>query len=203
VPPDLDAVLLRMLAKNPDARYPSMAAIIDALAPWTREPIDPPPAMEMPRWSPMARVPAPAESPAITTSELPVVPRTGLTPVQVRVPDKARVVAAVTPPASPSAYRSTTEKQLRPLVFPNVPPSARPSDKLSNTPTPLKTGTAPTLPVAPAAPPTPAPATAKPPAPVAKPAPQGWLRFAAVAAGLVLALSIGLVLGLVVSRLRF
>jgi serine/threonine protein kinase len=51
VPEALDALIARMMAKNPWERPQLPSAVADALAPWTQTPIAPPPAAEMPRWS--------------------------------------------------------------------------------------------------------------------------------------------------------
>jgi serine/threonine protein kinase len=48
VPEGLAAVLDRMMAKEPAARYQTPAEIAEALAPWTQTPISPPPREEMP-----------------------------------------------------------------------------------------------------------------------------------------------------------
>src|SRR5439155_1919345 len=47
-PADLAAVVERMMAKDPADRYQTPAEVADALAAWTRSPIPPPPAEEMP-----------------------------------------------------------------------------------------------------------------------------------------------------------
>jgi serine/threonine protein kinase len=52
VPAELVALIARMMAKDPNQRYQSAAAIVEGLAPWTRTPIPPPSAEEMPRLSP-------------------------------------------------------------------------------------------------------------------------------------------------------
>jgi eukaryotic-like serine/threonine-protein kinase len=49
VPEEMAAVLARMMAKDPAQRYATPAQVVAALAPWTRTPIPPPPAEEMPR----------------------------------------------------------------------------------------------------------------------------------------------------------
>jgi serine/threonine protein kinase len=48
VPEGLAAVIDRMMAKEPAERYPTPAAVAEALAPWTDAPIPPPPLEEMP-----------------------------------------------------------------------------------------------------------------------------------------------------------
>jgi serine/threonine protein kinase len=51
VPPELEEVVMQMMAKNPWERYQTPAAVAEALAPWMREPIPPPPPEEMPTLS--------------------------------------------------------------------------------------------------------------------------------------------------------
>jgi serine/threonine protein kinase len=51
---ELAAVVDKMLAKDPAQRYQTPGEVCAALAPWTSEPIPPPPAEQMPRLSPAA-----------------------------------------------------------------------------------------------------------------------------------------------------
>jgi serine/threonine protein kinase len=55
VPETLVAVVDRMMAKDSRQRYQTPREVCDALGPWTRIPIPPPPETEMPRLSPAAR----------------------------------------------------------------------------------------------------------------------------------------------------
>jgi serine/threonine protein kinase len=55
VPAELDAIIARMMAKEPDDRYPSAAAVAEALLPFLQQPVDPPSEAEMPRLSRAAR----------------------------------------------------------------------------------------------------------------------------------------------------
>jgi serine/threonine protein kinase len=55
VPEGLAMVLAKMMAKDPNQRYQVPAEVADALAPWAREPIGPPPEEEMPKLSPAAQ----------------------------------------------------------------------------------------------------------------------------------------------------
>jgi serine/threonine protein kinase len=54
VPAELAAVVEKMMAKDPVHRHQTPAEVADALAPWTHQPIAPPPEKEMPRLSPAA-----------------------------------------------------------------------------------------------------------------------------------------------------
>ena len=56
IPPDLDKLLRRMMAKNPWERPQTPAEVGKALEPFTRKPIEPPPSKEMPQLSPALRV---------------------------------------------------------------------------------------------------------------------------------------------------
>jgi hypothetical protein len=55
VPEALAAVVARMMAKKPEARYPTFAEVTAALAPFADESLPPPPAAEMPRLCPAAQ----------------------------------------------------------------------------------------------------------------------------------------------------
>ena len=49
VPPELDAVIEKMMAKDRDLRYQTPREVFEALQPWTRNPIAPPAEHEMPK----------------------------------------------------------------------------------------------------------------------------------------------------------
>jgi serine/threonine protein kinase len=55
VPEELAKLVEKMMAKNPWERYQTPAAVVQALIPWTRISIPPPPEEEMPKLSPAAR----------------------------------------------------------------------------------------------------------------------------------------------------
>jgi serine/threonine protein kinase len=54
VPVELDALIRKMMAKDPADRYATPAEVAEALVPFTQTPIGPPPEAEMPRLSPAA-----------------------------------------------------------------------------------------------------------------------------------------------------
>jgi serine/threonine protein kinase len=56
VPLGLDKLLRQMMAKNPWERPQTPADVVEALKPFTKEPIEPPPPKEMPQLSPALRV---------------------------------------------------------------------------------------------------------------------------------------------------
>src|SRR5262249_16831648 len=62
VPPQMAAILDKMLAKSVDARYQTPAELAHSLAPWVATPIPPPPVEEMPQLSPAAGPPSSASS---------------------------------------------------------------------------------------------------------------------------------------------
>jgi serine/threonine protein kinase len=56
VPPDLEALVMKMLAKEREDRYQSPAEVMAALEPWVETPIAPPGDSEIPQMCPAARV---------------------------------------------------------------------------------------------------------------------------------------------------
>ena len=52
MPPELTAILARMIAKDPDERFPNALEVAQALAPWAEIPLAPPPDDEMPELCP-------------------------------------------------------------------------------------------------------------------------------------------------------
>jgi serine/threonine protein kinase len=57
VPEELAAVIEKMMAKDPAQRYQTPAEAVEALTPFTQQPIPPPPEREMPRLTPAATGP--------------------------------------------------------------------------------------------------------------------------------------------------
>jgi serine/threonine protein kinase len=70
VPAEVQAVIDKMMAKEPGQRFQDPAEISAALAPWTATPIPPPAEAEMPRLSPAVA--------STSTTSLPALPGTGL-----------------------------------------------------------------------------------------------------------------------------
>lgn len=62
VPAELTAVVERMIDKERERRYQTVAEVIEALLPWTATPVPPPSEEEMPRLSPAARAAVVAEA---------------------------------------------------------------------------------------------------------------------------------------------
>jgi eukaryotic-like serine/threonine-protein kinase len=74
VPEGLAAVLEKMMAKDVGQRYQTPVAVVEALAPWTTQPIPAPPESEMPRPSPAAMggaIPEPSSSSVSGSTGLP------------------------------------------------------------------------------------------------------------------------------------
>jgi serine/threonine protein kinase len=55
VPQEMSAIVERMMAREPAQRYQTADEVADALAPWTQQPIPPPPETEMPELCPLVR----------------------------------------------------------------------------------------------------------------------------------------------------
>jgi eukaryotic-like serine/threonine-protein kinase len=74
VPPGLQEILDKMMAKEPARRYAEPAQVAEALAPFTQVPIAPPPESEMPHLSPAASGAGPqdggANTPVIKSSSM-------------------------------------------------------------------------------------------------------------------------------------
>ncbi len=62
VPEAMAAVIARMMAKSPAARYQTAGEVVAALGPWLEPPVPPPDESELPRLSPAARGPLPDSS---------------------------------------------------------------------------------------------------------------------------------------------
>jgi serine/threonine protein kinase len=68
VPKELEAVILKMMARKPSLRYQQLAEVVAALARWTGAPIPPPSEEEMPRRCPALELCAVAGPPSSSTA---------------------------------------------------------------------------------------------------------------------------------------
>jgi serine/threonine protein kinase len=121
VPPELLRVLLTMMQKNPAQRYQTMTEVMEALTPWTRQTVSPPPDHEMPSLCPAVQ-------------EL-----MGLNPIPGRTSPSAYRQAALGPTSSGSSVR----------VFPDPTQASVPTQRGQNT-TPIRLEIPQPLPISPA-----------------------------------------------------
>jgi serine/threonine protein kinase len=152
VPEGMAAVVAKMLAKKPSDRYQTPAEVVEALAPWTGQPIPLPSEHEMPHLS-LAASGSPTEevdlnlltpqrggrmgsSPGMRTpSQNWAVRRSGLTPPGM---NRKASQAEIATPSSLVLNNRTPFDQQRPTATPPVRPSARavPVDKPGPPPPP-------------------------------------------------------------------
>jgi serine/threonine protein kinase len=111
MPEGLEAVLVKMMAKNPEDRYQTPAEVHEALAPWTENPVAPPTEDEMPRLCPRSKGPGSTDPSTIrrqiaptTVSVAPTAPTPKPTPLP--SPDTAPTVVA----------KSKRVEKVKPLV---------------------------------------------------------------------------------------
>jgi eukaryotic-like serine/threonine-protein kinase len=127
VPAGVVTIIQKLMSKSPADRYQTPQELIDALAPWTKDPIGPPPAAEMPKLSPAALKPWAQNSAPVLPPSTPQ--RTSLQPAGVG----ARGSAAVRrPPGSgpqPVAVREAG-RETRPLDGHTRDESNRPAERV-------------------------------------------------------------------------
>jgi eukaryotic-like serine/threonine-protein kinase len=123
VPQGVQAVLDKMLAKEPEHRFQSPSEIVAALEPWTRNPIAPPGENEMPRLSP-------AVLGANMSTSLPATPSLG--GAGSGVGKKTWQVSGAA--ASPKPASSKTSKD---PTLPQAPAASATSTKPKDSPTPV------------------------------------------------------------------
>jgi serine/threonine protein kinase len=114
-PEELAAVVEKMMAKDPAHRFQTPLEVVQALAPWTQTPIDPPSEEEMPQLSLAAAGSGTAEGgPSVTSLPAPPAP-----PARARkgwdITNKPKPPAPKTPPPSPQV------KQTRPTPVVKAP----------------------------------------------------------------------------------
>jgi serine/threonine protein kinase len=119
VPEELAAVLDKAMAKDPGGRYQTPNEMAEALAPWTKTPIPPPPEEEMPQLSPAALSdpslrPPSTDPPSGLRKQWQVANGQPSTPTAVPRPASS----AAAPPVAPSAA---------PAVAPSAAPAVAPS----------------------------------------------------------------------------
>ncbi len=172
VPEALIAILNKMMAKDPDQRFPTPLAVAEALEPWTTTPIPPPPEAEMPQLSLAAMGSTAVLSSA---SETATVPASGSNSASGSGARKNWQVAVTTVsrPATPQP-QPPQPVPAQPAAQPQNPPSGKPAAQPLPPPKPTPVPPSRPLPVpaAPvASPPTPASARAATPAPALQPVP--------------------------------
>jgi hypothetical protein len=110
-PADLDVALARMTAKEPGDRYPDMAAVAQALAPWAPERLPPPAAEDMPRFCPaVQRLFAEASSPSNQSTLTIPSPPTGAVGASTGVPTSPSASANL--PSPPHRRRGPLRRLL-------------------------------------------------------------------------------------------
>jgi serine/threonine protein kinase len=126
VPEGLAQIIDRMMTKDRARRFQTPAQVVDALAPWTAKPIQPPPDAWMPRLSPAAM--GPMEAAASVTAPTPA---PGVLPAAAQRPPTAT-------PAPMARTAAPVAQQLRPTT---PQPASRPSH-----PTPIQAAQRPAAP---------------------------------------------------------
>jgi serine/threonine protein kinase len=85
VPENLQAIVEKMMAKDPKKRYQNLTQVIQDLAPWAQKPIPLPPEKEMPKLSPAAQATAePSSSTKLGSSSKVPLPPTPPVPAPVQ-----------------------------------------------------------------------------------------------------------------------
>jgi hypothetical protein len=107
VPPNMLKVLRVMMAKNPADRFQQPLEVVEALSEWVHQPIDPPPAREMPQHCPLVR--------AIAGPSTPQPHAVPLARLLFSAPRALARGAATPPPVSASAALSQSTVTFGPL----------------------------------------------------------------------------------------
>jgi hypothetical protein len=123
VPQPLADVVQRMMATNPEVRYATPTEVVEALTPFTKTPIPPPPEAEMPQTGPA--VAGSSERPATTSAKEPApesVRDGNQAPAGVNSeepPPSSPKRPAIKPPPSPAKFAASPK--LQPSAPPPVP----------------------------------------------------------------------------------
>jgi serine/threonine protein kinase len=121
VPEELDAIVGRMMAKDPAARYQTPAEVAEALVPWIQTPVPPPPAEEMPALVSPGR----GKSEAAPGSGLPAFL---FEQASSPTPNSARGAETARSPSSPPRSEAQPIEPESSKVPPPIPPSVGSSD---------------------------------------------------------------------------
>jgi serine/threonine protein kinase len=122
VPDELVAVVRKMMAKKPDARYQTPAEVMAVLAPWVATPIPPPPEREMPQLSPAVAGGVAGRSMAGSGG---VGPRSIITPAPFLSAGVGSSAAPLGPPSSlTGAPTIVSGGSMTPTPAPTLPPPA-------------------------------------------------------------------------------
>jgi serine/threonine protein kinase len=141
VPPNMLKVLRVMMAKNPADRFQQPLEVVEALSEWVHQPIDPPPAREMPQHCPLVR--------AIAGPSTPQPHAVPLARLLFSAPRALARGAATPPPASTSASLSHSTVTFGPLPGSSSHPGVEVTVPVGPAST-ARSSAAPTLPLTPA-----------------------------------------------------
>jgi serine/threonine protein kinase len=139
VPEGLAAIIEQMMSKDPAQRYQSPQVVVDVLAPWTQQPIAPPPEKEMPHLSPAAMGVSGSGEMASLATPSPSQPVPGGPSSkrnwQVPNPPSPKPPAGLTPPSHLAPGGAVPFKQAAPPASPPRPgavPSSAPARPRAN-----------------------------------------------------------------------
>lgn len=157
----LVAVLDRMMAKDPAQRYATPIDVAEALAPWTKTAIPPPPDLEMPQLSPAAMAGSPGTSApgGDSGANATMRPTTGQSPAPRRAWQQAGATPAPTQAAVPQPLTARSIPQpprVTPAPKPAAPPPPATTPSAKPAPVPAPPAVAPAMPAPAPAPPVPA-----------------------------------------------
>jgi serine/threonine protein kinase len=140
VPEELAKIVEKMMAKNPWDRYQTPKKVAEALAPWTRTLIPPPPDEEMPKLSPAARrtgfvrpTPIPAELAASSNSWVVLNQEKGSTTHLNLLSPSSAPASDTKPPSSVGQTSDTLKETLGPRP---VEPASPSGSTVSHLPSP-------------------------------------------------------------------